>query len=113
LRAAQLSGISKEAKKYKFQWTKQIYKIVSISYRGSIKQIKVENTDKALKINKIQIVDPNKLFKIKDPSSEQLKSYDIDLFNFGRKENLKKLSESKKGIPLLSKVQKSKYNLRE
>ena len=41
--AAQLSGIGQQAKKFKSQWTKKIYKIELTSYRGSIKKIKVKD----------------------------------------------------------------------
>jgi hypothetical protein len=54
LRAAQLSKIRKEAKKYKFQWTKQIYKVVNIIYRENIKQIQVKNRNENLRINEFK-----------------------------------------------------------
>jgi hypothetical protein len=112
LRAAQLTGIDKEAKKFKAQWTEQIYKIKSINYKGGVKQIKVEEIDEILHVNEIQLVDPNKLFKVK-VSSEQLKNYGVNTSKFTREQNIKKLAESKKEIKLSSKVEVSKYNLRK
>lgn len=94
LRASQLSKIGKEGKKYKAQWTKDIYEVTNVSYRGGIKFIKVEEYDEQLKINEVQLVDKDKLFKI-NINDQQLIDYGINLNEFRRESNLRRLHHSR------------------
>ena len=106
VRAAQLSGIGQQAKKFKAQWTKEIYKIQSISYRGGVKKIKVEDLDILLNINEIQKIDLEKLFKI-NLEKDDLENYGVDNSSFTCKINLKK-SQGNNIIPPMHQLREQK-----
>jgi hypothetical protein len=64
-----------------------------------------------LHINEIQVIDPDKLFKV-SASAEELKDFGVDNSKFTRESNLKKL-QLERNRNLNSKVETSKYNLRK
>lgn len=102
VRAAQRTGIGIQAKKYRVQWTRDLYKVLKVNRRSQgINTYQLEGIEETVPLDMIQLVNPDTLIKapaMKSKLPEGVRNEEI----FDREQHLKELHENRKGTKLVS-----------